>query len=99
MNQIYWKLGRRAGIKEVGDPRISKHLNMHPHTLRHSFAIHCVKNGMSIQELQKILGHQSINTTMVYLQYSIADLHASYDKIWERHGQENSPAETASAAA
>ncbi len=69
--------------KEIGDPAVSKHRKLHPHVLRHSFAIHCIKRGMSIERLQKILGHQSPTTTSVYLQYSVADLHEDYDKVWE----------------
>ncbi len=83
VNQIYWKLGRRAGIKEIGDPAVSKHRKVHPHVLRHSFSIHCVKKGMSIERLQKILGHSSPTTTSVYLQYSLKDLHEDYDRVWE----------------
>ena len=83
VDQIFWKLGRGAGIKEIGDPAISKHRKLHPHHLRHSFAIHCIKRGMRIERLQKILGHQSPTTTSVYLQYSVADLHEDYDKVWE----------------
>ena len=83
VNQLFWRLGRRAGIKEIGDPAISKHTKLHPHVLRHSFAIHCAKHGMTIERLQKILGHSSPTTTSVYLQYSVADLHEDYDKIWE----------------
>ncbi len=83
VDQVFWKLGRRAGIKEIGDPAISQHRKLHPHHLRHSFAIHCIKRGMSIERLQKILGHQSPTTTSVYLQYSLKDLHEDYDKVWE----------------
>jgi len=83
VDQIFWKLGRRAGIKEIGDPAVSQHRKLHPHHLRHSFAIHCIKRGMSIERLQKILGHQSPTTTSVYLQYSVKDLHEDYDKVWE----------------
>ncbi len=86
--QVYWKLGRRAGIKEIGDPAVSKHRKLHPHVLRHSFAIHCVKHGMSIERLQKILGHSSPTTTSVYLQYSLKDLHESYDEVWEEDERE-----------
>jgi len=85
VDQIFWKLGRRAGIKEIGDPAVSKHRKLHPHVLRHSFAIHAVKKGMRIDRLQKILGHQSPTTTSVYLQYSLADLHEDYDRIWEEN--------------
>ena len=82
VDQIFWKLARKAGIKEIGDPAISKHRKVHPHLLRHSFAIYCVKHGMPIERLQKILGHSSPTTTSVYLQFSAADLHEDYDKIW-----------------
>jgi len=87
VNQIFWKLGRRAKISEIGDPAISQRRKLHPHHLRHSFAIHCIKRGMSIERLQKILGHQSPTTTSVYLQYSVADLHEDYDKVWEDEGK------------
>jgi integrase/recombinase XerD len=83
VNQIFWKLGRRAGIKEIGDPAVSKHRKLHCHHMRHSFAIHCIKRGMSIERLQKILGHSSPTTTSVYLQYSLKDLHEDYDRVWE----------------
>ncbi|MBA7652335.1 Tyrosine recombinase XerD [subsurface metagenome] len=83
VDQIFWRLGRRAGITRVGDPTISQHTKLHPHHLRHSFAIHCVKRGMTIERLQKILGHSSPTTTSVYLQYSLRDLHEDYDKVWE----------------
>lgn len=90
VDQIFWKLGRRAGIKEIGDPAVSKHRKFHPHHLRHSFAIHCIKHGMTIDRLQKILGHSSPTTTSIYLQYSLKDLHESYDEVW----REDETAET-----
>lgn len=37
------------------------------HTLRHSFATEYIKSGGDIWELRSILGHSSINTTMIYL--------------------------------
>ena len=37
------------------------------HTLRHSFATEYIKSGGDIWELRNILGHSSINTTMIYL--------------------------------
>ncbi len=83
VDQIYWQLGRRAGINEIGDPDVSQHRKLHPHHMRHSFAIHCIKRGMSIERLQKILGHSSPTTTSVYLQYFVKDLHEDYDKVWE----------------
>lgn len=65
--QIVQKLGRRAGITEVGDPAVSQRRKLHPHHLRHSFAIHCIKHGMSIERLQKILGYRSQSAQHNYI--------------------------------
>lgn len=40
--------------------------HMTPHTLRHSFAVHSLRRGMDIKDVQKQLGHVSLSTTQVY---------------------------------
>jgi integrase/recombinase XerD len=38
-----------------------------PHVLRHTFAVNCVRKGVSTASLKKILGHDRLETTEIYL--------------------------------
>lgn len=46
-------------------------LNLHAHQLRHAKASHWLKDGMNIVQISRLLGHEQLETTMIYLDVSL----------------------------
>ena len=56
------------------------------HKLRHSFATHLLEDGMNIVSIKNLLGHENIETTLVYLQIaqlSTQKLFSPLDTLFE----------------
>lgn len=64
IDRIFKKYGKLAGVKET------------PHALRRGFAVEHRK--MSIWDLQRLMGHASVETTRLYVQTDEDDLLDSY---------------------
>lgn len=54
--------------------------NVHLHRFRRTFATGLSARGMDVQEIQKLLGHTNLNTTMKYVKINDAQIQASYKK-------------------
>ncbi|HEY1407591.1 MAG TPA: tyrosine-type recombinase/integrase [Promineifilum sp.] len=54
---------RQAGLKT----------QVTPHTLRHSFAVHRLGQGSSLEDVQALLGHANLSTTQIYAQMESVD--------------------------
>lgn len=63
------KLGRRLDID-----------NIHPHKFRRTLATKAIDKGMPIEQLQTLLGHSQINTTMEYAIVNQANVKTSHKK-------------------
>lgn len=58
----------------------SKGTNLSPHALRHTYAAELVNNGMSIEAISKLLGHEHIETTEIYAKLANATTQTLYNQ-------------------
>lgn len=65
-------LGKRAGVRRV-----------HPHKFRRTLATHAIDKGMPIEQVQRMLGHAKIDTTMHYAMVNQSNVKASHRRYLE----------------
>ncbi|MCQ6282605.1 tyrosine-type recombinase/integrase [Bacillus sp. EB600] len=60
LRYIIKRISNRAGIKK----------SIHPHQLRRIYATHMINNGVPLEVIQSLLGHEKSETTKIYAQLS-----------------------------
>ena len=63
-HHVHETLVQRAVREAVRRTGVQKHVTCH--TFRHTFATQLLESGYDIRTIQELLGHKSVNTTMIY---------------------------------
>lgn len=75
------RLKATAAQLERENPRLAEELaKVSPHWLRHTFAKAALLHGQSMREVANLLGHKSMDTTMVYTDQGALDAARAYDR-------------------
>lgn len=79
-----WPVGVRRVQKIVKEVANKAQLaqKVTPHILRHTFATLALQKGISLAAVQKILGHDRLTTTAIYLNFTDAHVMEEFSKKW-----------------
>ncbi len=83
-NKLYLELRRLTKaeymVLSVGKLVVNQK-NITPHQMRHSLAMLLKKNGVQLDKIQQVLGHNSITTTQIYAKTTLEDAKDEYKNI------------------
>lgn len=74
---------RRIVKKYAKLAHVRKYEEIHPHTLRHSYATHLQNKGVALNIIQNNLGHKNIETTTIYTHMGIDQAKEAVNKAFE----------------
>jgi integrase len=73
-NHLLKAIGAMAGI----------HTKLHTHLARHTFATYMLRQGVKVENLQRMLGHKNIRQTMRYAKVLAESVHEDYAMVAEK---------------
>ena len=69
MERMIRDMGKRVGVKA------------HPHKFRHTFATNALNKGIPIEQVQQLLGHERLDTTLIYAKVAREDVKFNHHKL------------------
>jgi len=78
LNQVLERLSNKSGVFLQDGLR---QVPVSCHKLRHTCATNWLREGFSLPEIQRLLGHSNIQTTMIYLEVSMEDIRSKMMKL------------------
>ena len=72
--------GAQVLLKEVGDKAGVE--NVHPHRFRRTMATHLLDRGMPIEQIKEVLGHERLDTTMIYCNVNSGKVKANFKECF-----------------
>ncbi|MFM1950793.1 MAG: site-specific tyrosine recombinase XerD, partial [Actinomycetota bacterium] len=78
VNQRGTRLSRQSIWEIIQAAGKACNLDVHPHSLRHSFATHLIEGGADVRVVQELLGHASVATTQIYTLVTVDTLREIY---------------------
>jgi len=71
----------RLIVADRGRAALGPWIRVHPHMFRHSFATHLTDNGIDMPDLARLMGHASLDSTLVYQHVApnrLAEIHERF---------------------